>query len=155
MVNVRDPAGPLSLYDPRKLHRHSDHITHRFRCRTNSKLEGRDWSGDPTSGSLVPAHRHTITHMTWTCSLRTPLYLVTIIYQDILQGVPGFATDCLCGVGCCGLTTPVGGSVGGWGVVGGSWAGVGGWGHITQVGALLHSHLACLHAMWLSDTMRG
>ena len=37
-------------------------------------------------------------HVVIVCQIYVPIY-------DILQGNSGFATDCLCGIGCRGLTT--------------------------------------------------
>ena len=54
-------------------------------------------------GCFHPAHSPWI--LEWTCYLRTPLCHVYIPYWDILQGVPGFATDCPCRVRCRGLST--------------------------------------------------
>ena len=53
----------------------------------------------------VSAPGHSLWILDWTCFLWTPLWHIYIPYKDILQGVPGFATDCPCGVWCLGLTT--------------------------------------------------
>ena len=53
----------------------------------------------------VSAPGHSPWILDWTCFLSTPYVMFTFPTRIFYRAVPGFATDCLCGVWCRGLTT--------------------------------------------------